>query len=192
MVVRALRAVLALVVLSLGLVLAAGTPAAAACDCKRSGVLERQVEQADVVFLATVDAVTDESPGHSYALTAARAYQGSVEHSTAAQSLAGVGDCGLGDLEVGRDYLFMATGTTAPYAADSCGGTARANPDRVARVEAILGEGQVVSPPPPPEATMEKVEESPPLGFARLAAPGAAAVLLGALGLVVVRRLARR
>jgi hypothetical protein len=35
------------------------------------------------------------------------------------------------------------------------------------------------------------VEDSPPAGFARTAAPGAAAAIIGLLGLVVVRRLAR-
>ena len=190
MVVRALRAVLALVVVSLGLVLATGAPAAA-CRCK-PGTFEQQVQRADVVFLATVDSVTEETPGHTYALTAARTYAGDVEHSTQVQSLAGPAACGLGELDEGREYLFLARGPAAPYDADSCGGTAAANPERVTRIEGLLGEGEVVSPPPPPEPVMTRVEEDPPLGFARMAAPGAAAALLGALGLFVVRRLARR
>ena len=191
MVVRALRAVLALLVVSLGLVLTTAGPAAAACTCK-PGTFEQQVKRADVVFLATVDAVADADPGHTYSLTATRAYVGSVEHTTEVQSLAGPTGCGLGELKEGRDYVFLANGSAPPYDADSCGGTATATAERVTKVEALLGEGEAVSPPPPPEATMTRVEESPPLGFARMAAPGAAAVLLGALGLFVVRRLARR
>jgi len=187
---RALRAVLALLVVSLGLVLVTGGPAAA-CKC-RAGTFEQQVERADVVFLATVDAVTDADPGHTYSLTAARSYAGTVDHATEVQSLAGPTGCGLGALKEGRDYVFLARGSAPPYDANSCSGTATATAERVGKVEAVLGEGEVVAPPPPPTATMTKVEESAPLGFARLAAPGAAAVLLGALGLFVVRRLSRR
>jgi hypothetical protein len=36
------------------------------------------------------------------------------------------------------------------------------------------------------------VVDSPPAGLAKMAAPGAAAALIGLLGLIVVRRLARR
>lgn len=198
--VRPIRAVLALLVASLGLtlglstllVLATGAPAAAACTCKQPGTLAKQVERADVVFVGTVDSVSDEQPGHAYSITASRTYQGSVEHSTRVQSLASPADCGLGALRVGKDYVFLVTGAAAPYDADACGGTGPANPEKIGKVEAILGEGQVVSAPPPPEATLTRVEDSAPPGFARTAAPGAAAVLLGLLGLVVVRRLSRR
>src|SRR5918997_4324102 len=186
MVVRALGAVLALLVLSLGLVLTTSASASAACTCKQPSTLDRQVDRADVVFLARIDAVSDEGPGHTYSLTASRAFQGAVDHSTRVQSLAAPSNCGLGELEIGREYLFLAKGNAAPYDADACGGTGPANPQRVGKVEAILGEGQVIEPPPPPAATMTRVEDSPPAGFARMAAPGAAAVLLGLLGLFVV------
>jgi hypothetical protein len=192
---RPVRAALALLVVALGLAmstLVATSASAAECTCKQPGTLKKQVERADVVFVGTVDAVSKEQPGHTYSITASRAYQGSVEHSTRVQSLAGANACGLGELRVGKEYLFLATGAAAPYDADTCGGTGPANPEKIGKVEAILGEGQVVSPPPPPEATMTKVEDSAPPGFARTAAPGAAAALLGLLGLVVVRRLARR
>ena len=191
-----LRAALALLLVTLGLVaglvLATGTAASAACTCKQPSTLAKQVERADVVFTGTVESLSDEQPGFTYTITASRAYQGEVEHTTQVQSLAGAKDCGLGELKIGKDYVFLATGEAAPYDADACGGTSGANPEKIGKVEAILGEGEVVSPPPPPEATMTTVEDSPPLGFARMAAPGAAAVLIGLLGLVVVRRVSRR
>lgn len=186
----ALRALLALLLVVLGLALTSGS-AAAACACK-PGTFEQQVKRADVIFVGAVDEVTNESPGHSYAVTATHSYAGTVDHTTEVQSLAGRKNCGLGALKEGRDYVFLATGSAAPYQTDACSGTATATSERVDKVAGLLGEGEPVAPPPPPEATMTRVEDAPPLGFARLAAPGAAAVLLGVLGLFVVRRLARR
>ena len=162
---RAVRLAAALLLACLGLVVTASAPASAECTC-RQGDLDRQVQRADVVFIGTIDAVEAQGDDHTYDITASRAYQGTPERSTQVASAGGRNACGLGELGVGTTYVFLATGTEAPYAADSCGGTSVANPT--------------------------KVEDSAPAGFARTAAPGAAAVLLGLLGLVVVRRLARR
>jgi hypothetical protein len=188
---RAVRLAAAMLLACLGLVVTAGAPASADCTC-RQGDLERQVQRADVVFIGTIDAVDAQGDDHTYDITASRAYQGTPERSTRVASAGGRNACGLGELGVGTTYVFLATGTEAPYAADSCGGTSVANPTKVEKIEALLGEGTSVEPPPPPEAVLTKVEDSAPAGFARTAAPGAAAVLLGLLGLVVVRRLARR
>ncbi|HSU00994.1 MAG TPA: hypothetical protein VLK03_00465 [Nocardioides sp.] len=188
---RAVRLCVAMLLACLGLVLTTTAPASAECTC-RQGTLEQQVERADVVFLGTVDAVGEEGNTFTYDITASRAYQGTPERSTQVVSVGGRNACGLGELAVGESYVFLATGTDAPYDADSCGGTAVSNPTKVGKVEDILGAGTSVEPPPPPKAVLTKVEESAPAGFARSAAPGAAAALIGLLGLVVVRRLARR
>lgn len=188
---RAVRLAAAMLLACLGLAVTASVPASAACTCKQ-GELAQQVNRADVVFIGTIDRVEVQGDDHTYDITASRAYQGSPERSTQVASAGGRNACGLGELGVGTTYVFFATGAEAPYAADSCGGTSVANPTKVAKIETILGAGTSVEPPPPPTAVRTLVEDSAPAGFARTAAPGAAAVLIGLLGLVVVRRLARR
>lgn len=188
---RALRLAAAMLLACLGLVLTASAPASADCTCKQ-GELEQQVDRADVVFIGTINEVGTEGNTTTYDITASRAYLGSPERSTQVVSVGGRNACGLGELAVGTTYVFLATGTGAPYDADSCGGTSVANPTKVEKIEKILGEGTSVEPPPPPKAVRTKVEESAPAGFARMAAPGVAVALIGLLGLVVVRRLARR
>lgn len=188
---RTARLAAALLLACLGLVVTVSAPASAECTCKQ-GQLAQQAKKADVVFIGTVDSVATEGQDHTYSITASRAYQGEPERSTMVESAGGRNACGLGDLGVGTTYVFFATGTAAPYQADSCGGTSVANPTKVEKIEKLLGEGTSVEPPPPPQAAFTKVEDSAPPGLARLAAPGAAAVIIGLLGLVLVRRLSRR
>lgn len=193
---RAVRLAAALLLACLGLVLAAigpavSAPASAECTCKQAG-FDKQVARADLIFNGTVDKVEAQGNGFLYEITASRTYQGTPDRQTQVLSAGGRAACGLGELAVGTGYLFFATGTETPYAADACGGTSVANPTKIDKIESLLGPGTAVEPPPPPTAQRTKLETAPPAGFARAAAPGAAAVLVGLLGLLVVRRLARR
>lgn len=187
---RAVRLAAALLLACLGLVVTASVPASADCTCKQ-GQLDKQVARADLVFVGTIIRVEAQGNGYAYDITASRTYQGTPERETQVLSAGGRDACGLGELGVGRSYVFFATGTETPYAADACGGTSVANPTKVDKVEALLGVGTAVEPPPPPTAQRTLVEDAAPAGFARAAAPGAAAVLIGLLGLLVVRRLDR-
>jgi hypothetical protein len=187
---RVLGALLACVFVVGALVLTA--PASvAACTCRPADA-ERQTSRADAVFIGTVEGVTRSDRQLDIAVTATRAYKGTVDRSTSVTTATQASDCGIGEPEVGTDYLFIVRGDAPPYAASSCDGSGPLDPDRVAQVEGLLGTGQAVLPPAPPMATRTLVEVSPPASLARLAAPGAALAIVGLLGLVVVGRLGRR
>lgn len=173
-----------------GLVLATSAPAFA-CKCQVSDI-EKQAERADAVFVAEVDGLTEVGQKYEYALTATRSYKGTVERTTSVTSNQATSACGLGELKVGTAYLFLVTGDAPPYVATTCGGSGPANVNRIDQIEAALGAGDVISPPPPPAPTMTKVEGADPAALSRLAAPGGALVLVGFLGLLVVGRLARK
>lgn len=192
--IRAARLAAALLFACLGLVATVAAPATAAdCTC-RQGTLERQVARADAIFIGTVLNVETAGNDHTYDIEATRAYKGTPERETQVFSAGGSKNCGLGELQTDTEYIFLATGDAAPYEADSCGGTATWSQGKVEKLEKVpeLSAGYTaIEPPPPPKAVLTKVEDSPPAGFARTAAPGAAAAIIGLLGLVVVRRLAR-
>lgn len=190
MISRLVRVLIAAMLAMSGLVLATAAPAFA-CKCQVADI-DQQTKRADAVFVAQVDGVTETGRKFEYALTATRAYKGTVERETTIVTNQATAACGLGELKVGSDHVFLVTGDAPPYAASSCGGSGPANTGRVAEVEAALGVGTAIAPPEPPAPTMTKVEKSAPASVSRLAAPGGALVLIGFLGLLVVGRLARR
>ena len=118
---RAVRLAVALLLACLGLVVTVSAPASADCTCKQ-GTLERQVARADAVFIGTVDNVEVADDDHTYDVTATRTYKGTPERSTQVFSAGGKNACGLGELRAGTNYVFLATGTAAPFEADSCSG----------------------------------------------------------------------
>ena len=190
MLLRVVRVLIAALLAMSGLVLATAATASA-CTCA-SADIDKQAERADAVFVATVDAVTEVGQKFEYAVTVTHAYKGAVDRETTVRSAKAATACGLGELKVGVDYVFLVTGDAPPYAASSCGGSGPASSGRITKVEGALGAGEHVAPPAPPAPTMTQVEGTAPASVSRLAAPGGALVLVGFLGLLVVGRLARR
>jgi hypothetical protein len=187
---------LAVVLLAAGLVLLALPRSDAAPDnCVKTTA--EAAESADAVFVGVVTQVQRTSPGANEFVSTVqvdRVYKGGIDqvsvpvvtHSSTRNRP------GLGALQRGEAYLFFAQSAADTLAADGCSGSRIATEDQVTRLVELLGEGRPAVAPPPPETTFERVADSDPANFTRSAAPGLALVLIGLLGLVVVRQLGRR
>jgi hypothetical protein len=170
----------------------------AACSCVPRGV-QQSADRADAVFSGTL---TDQSTGQgqggrkqtTYDVKADRLYQGDISASSVEVVSPG-GDCGLGELTLDKRYMFFVEDNGRTLTTDRCNGTARADADLVRKVERVLGEGSQVgggSQPPAEKAEFTKVADAEPEALSRVAAPGAALVIVGLLGLLLVGRLSRR
>jgi hypothetical protein len=126
-------------------------------------------------------------------VTVTRVYQGEIDTETVQVRTEKVPKaCSLGELAVGTDYLFFVVSSGAPWIAESGGGTVPVDPEVVEKVERVLGEGRDPVPPAPESAEFTPVQRGEPTTLSRAAAPGLALILVGLLGLVVVRGLTRR
>lgn len=165
-----------------------------ACKCGASDV-GRDAQRADALFTGTV--ISIQKPGSATGVTmilveADRSWKGhvptKVELTTAASSAA----CGVEDLKAGKKYVFFAQSDGAKLALNSCGGTSLLTAELGNDITKLLGQGKDTAaadkPAEAPAADREVVADTEPVGFARIAAPGGALVIVGALGLLVLRR----
>lgn len=187
------RVLVALALTCFGLVLTQ-SPVQAACSCEAGSSVRTQARDADVVFSGVL-AKQDNGPKVDiYTLDVERVYRGRVpETPVAVASARGGAGCGLGQLQVDRAYVVFATRTSGQFESGQCAGTGRATPEYVAEVEDALGPGNEIPKPQPPQSSpqkpaYERVLDSDPPTFTRLAAPGGAMVLVGLLGLILFRK----
>lgn len=171
------------------------------CTCADRDLAEYAAE-ADAVFSGTLTAVRllpklpDAKPGEArpvrYVVAVEKLYKGILPATTVrVESKAVRPACQLDQLPVGKRYAFFADlvdGT--PVVKGQCSGTQPLTSAVLAELETVF------APPPTPDpepitATRTLVDDSEPVEFARLAAPGAALVIVGALGLALVGRLTR-
>lgn len=179
-----------------GFVVVLGQLPAQACRCA-SGTTASHAKQAEDIFTGTVSKVTTERKPNgqrgttvTYDVAVDRVYKGTINtENVQVVSDGSTSTCGLGALPKGESYVFFARSGNAELAADGCGGTDRATAELVSEVEDVLGDGRPPMPPEPKTATFTRVADAEPPALTRTAAPGLALVLVGLLGLVVVRRL---
>jgi len=194
----AVRAAVLALLAGCGGALLASSPAEAACTCTDAGVTQHAAD-ADAIFSGTVRETRKPEPDESgrikgeftYVVDAERVYkeEGTVVTATVQVSSArSAATCGLGNLSAGTAYIFFAKARDAGFRAGSCGGSGPVSDELVSDVERVLGSGkQLVPDSELPELVLTEVESAAPRSVGRLAAPGAAAALLGLLGLVFVR-----
>ena len=185
----------ALVLGCVGIVLAQ-VPSQAVCRCVQQSDVQTDIKRADVVFSGVVvDSTGTARPNKSdfatYKIHADTVYKGKVPTSTVAVRSKN-DECSLGELKSDEPYVFFVTEQSSELRADQCGGTAASSGKLVRQVEQVLGDGSTVGgsnkPDEPVEVQFTKVSNAEPDSLTRIAAPGAALVLIGLLGLLVVRR----
>jgi hypothetical protein len=199
-----LGALLALGVLAgTTLVLAGVSPAQAACTCQDKTLAEHATA-ADAVFSGTVrESRNAEAEGGGggggdrtqrqvvHVVDVERVWQenGTVVTDTVrVSSPRAESACGLGDIEPGTEFVFFAKARENGFQAAKCGGSRPLTASFESEVETELGAGRAVVPEeqrPPVELT--SVNTDAPGSVTRAAAPGGALVIIGLLGLVLVR-----
>lgn len=198
-----LRVLAATALVAIGLVVgvpaAAGAAPAGTSACKPITV-QVATRGAEAVFVGKVTdssraARTDGLPGEIFTqpVTVSRVYQGNVaSDQVVVQSDRQPQQCTVGRLLVGSTYVFFVQGDGDPWVAAGGGGTATSTARLVGQVERLLGDGRQPVAPRPETATFTPVNLDDPLRLSRVAAPGAALVIIGLLGLLVVGRVSKR
>ncbi|MDN4161296.1 hypothetical protein [Nocardioides abyssi] len=189
----------------LGAAPAAASPVAAAAPPRCPAVtVQDATRQADAVFRGTVEAVAPVDGAASadrfdHDVVVGRVWKGGISTEevvvrTEAKPRFGTRACarGLGELEVGAEYLFFVDRRASAWLAGSGSRTEPLDDQLLAQVTRLLGSGKAPVPAAPESAEFTRVADDVPAAFSRTAAPGLAMIIVGLLGLAVVRGLGRR
>lgn len=180
-----------------------GLPAHAAAaqppDCPPP-VVKDNARVAKAIFTGTVTAVEkqprpDALPGANYlqTVTVDLVYTGPIRTETVqVQTDRDRASCSLGALQMDTEYMFFVSGTGEPWVASGTSGTTVNSEALTAEIEALRGQGEPPIEPTPEHAVFTPVDTDDPQSLSRTAAPGAALVIVGLLGLVVVGAVRRR
>lgn len=176
-------------------VLAAALPGAAHAATHKS--VRHDAAAADVVFRGQVTSA-DKAKGkpgrrmRKYVVQADRIYQGTTATTTVrVTTRTGSAPCALPRLVTGTEYVFFVVEQHALLKTDRCRGTAKATSKLTHLVVKQLGNGKLPQTPATVNPSFTRVSGATPSSVTRLAAPGAAMLLVSLLGLLVVGRLGR-
>jgi hypothetical protein len=189
-----MRRMLAALLLALTGVVLTQMPAHA-CTCVRSNT-ETHIKNASAIFIGKVTAVHKKKGAKTltYDIDVDKIFKGTVADPVTIQSPTSAEKCALDDLLADHRYLVFGTTQGAVIEVNSCGGTEPLSSPLLQQVVKVLGEGKVpgaTQATPPTHANFERVDAGEPTHFARLAAPGGALVIVGLLGLLLLRRVTR-
>lgn len=185
-----------------GCFVAVGAAPAQACTCSTPPTtLMQRIKTADGVFTGRVTAVQrdEATAGELATITNTteidRVYKGGVQDPVqeVVTSQRTQASCGLGQLKTDRRYVFIVAATDTGWTDDGCSGTRIATESLIGDVQALLGSGRSPTPPPPPPAAvLTDIDTTPPTALSRAVAPGLSFLIVGLLGLILVRRLGSR
>jgi hypothetical protein len=174
---------------------AQASPTAPRCDSRPDP--QAAAERSPLVFLATVSGTRVQNRGsgedrervREVTVDLDRIYKGEPGESPVTL-VSPAATTGLPDIPAGEEWIFFASREAARLTADGCNGSRPATPAVVRQVEDALGPGRafVETPEDPDPLAYTELDTQAPPELGRLMAPGAAAVLVGLLGLVVTRR----
>ena len=164
-----------------------------ACTCVKNDT-PAHIKNATTVLLGKVTSSARDAKTLTYGVQVERVYKGTAATSVTLQSPSTKQACALDNLVADRRYVVFGTQQGDVVEVNSCGGTAPMTDKLITSVTGALGDGTSPESSPdaqPTEATFTPVDDSNPTKFPRLAAPGAALVIVGLLGLLFLRRVGR-